>query len=177
MFSEIKEKLDAVLKLIDAIKQEHADGQRSLRRKLEQLEQEVALGQEEATQWVVKRLKEDRMLVFKKEANKRQFLFNNNVKDQIDTADKQLELVEPPNEVQREALQKAKVKLQKGRNLLAACQKRIKLTDRSEYGWTLVDEYEDDELASDEEDAKRIEKAEKAVAAKALKQKKPPTLE
>ena len=39
----------------------------------------------------------------------------------------------------------------------------------SEYGWALVDEYEDDELASDDNDAKRIEKA---AATKAWKRKK-----
>ena len=105
----MEEKLDAVLKLLDTMKQEHADRQRSPRRKLEQLEQEeAALGQVEATQQVVKRLKEDRTLVFKKKGNERQFLFNDNVKDQIDMADKQLELVESPNKAQREALQKAK---------------------------------------------------------------------
>ena len=47
---------------------------------------------------------------------------------------------------------------------MAACQK-----DRSEYRWTLVVEYEDNKLASDEDNVKRIEKAEKAVPAKALK--------
>ena len=61
-------------------------------------------------------------------------MFNDNVKDQIDMANKQLELVELPNKAQREALQKAKVELKKGQNLLAARQKRIELADRSEYG-------------------------------------------
>lgn len=44
--------------------------------------------------------------------------------------------------------------MKKGLNLLAACQKQIKLTDR------------DGELASDEDDTKKIEKAKKAVAAR-----------
>lgn len=55
-----------MLKLLDTMKQEHIEGQRDLRRKLEQLQKEVATGQEDATQRVVKRLKEDRTLVFKK---------------------------------------------------------------------------------------------------------------
>ena len=46
---------------------------------------------------MVKWLKEDRTLVFKKE-NEGQIIFNDNVKDQIDATEKQLELVEPPNE-------------------------------------------------------------------------------
>ena len=117
-------------------------------------------------------MKEDRTLVFKKKGNKRQFLFNNNVKDQIDAIGKHLDLLEPATEAQRETLQKARDELDKGLTLLAGCQKRIKLADCSEYGWAVVDEYEDDELASDEDDAKRIEKAKKTVAAKALKKKK-----
>jgi len=39
--SMMEEKLDNIFKLLDAIKQENAEGQRSLRRKLERLEQEV----------------------------------------------------------------------------------------------------------------------------------------
>ena len=81
--STTEEKLDSILKLLADIKQEHADGQRDLRPKLEKLEKEVATGQEDATQQVVKQLKEDRTLVFKKKGNERQFLFNNNVKDQM----------------------------------------------------------------------------------------------
>ena len=69
-------------------------------------------------------------------------------------------------------LQRAKEELQKGLTLLADRQKRIKLADRSQYGWALVDEYEDDELALDDNDSKRIEKAEKAAATKACKRKK-----
>ena len=43
-----EEKLDTLLKSVDA--QEHAEGQRDLRKKLEHLEKEVATGQEDATQ-------------------------------------------------------------------------------------------------------------------------------
>ena len=174
--STTEEKLDNVLKSLDSIKQDHAEGQRDLRRKLERLKREVASGQEDATQKVVKRLKEDRTLVFKKKGNERQFRFNDNVKDQIDAAGKHLDLLKPSTEAQRETLQKARDELDKGLTLLAGRQKRIKLADRSEYRWAVVDEYEDDELASDEDDAKRIEKAEKTVAAKALKKKKAPNL-
>ena len=66
-------------------------------------------------------------------------MFNDNVKDQIDAAEKHLDLVEPNNDRQKEALQKAKLELEKGLTLRAARQKQIKLVDRSEYGWTIVD--------------------------------------
>ena len=166
------EKLDSVLNSLEIIKQENAESQKDLRRRLEKLEKDVSSGQEQATQRVVKRLKEDRTLVFREKGNEKQFLFNDNVKDQIDSAEKHLDLLEPSSEAQKEALQKAKDELGKGLMLLAGRQKRIKLADRSEYGWAVIDEYEDDELASDEDDAKRIEKAEKAVAAKVVKRKK-----
>ena len=126
-------------------------------------------GQEEATQRVVKRLKEDRTLVFRKKGNEKQFIFNDNVKDQLDAAGKHLDLVVPTISGQQEALDRAKQELQKGLELLAGRQKRIKMADRSEYGWAVVDKYEDDEL---EDDAKKIEKAEKSVAFKAAKRRK-----
>jgi len=70
---------------------------------------------------------------FKEKGNEKQFLFNNNVKDQIDATGKHLDLLKPVMEVQRETLQKPRDKLGKGLTLLARCQKRIKLTDHSEY--------------------------------------------
>ena len=39
----------------------------------------------------------------------------------------------------------------------------IWLADHSEYGWDAVKEYETDELAADNDDAKHLEKAEKAA--------------
>ena len=53
----------------------------------------MSLGQEKATQQVVKRLKEDRTLVFKKKGSEKQFLFNENVKNQIDSVEKHLYLL------------------------------------------------------------------------------------
>ena len=53
-----------------------------------------------------------------------------------------------------------------------AQQKRIKVADRSEFGWATVDEYEQDTLADNEDDAKRLEKAEKAASVKSAKRKR-----
>ncbi|XP_060553739.1 uncharacterized protein LOC132714839 [Ruditapes philippinarum] len=54
--------------------------------------------------------------------------------------------------------------------------KLIKLADKSPSGWLTVHEYEQDDLASDDEDSKRIKKAEKAAASiiknSAMKQRK-----
>ena len=53
-----EEKLDAVLKSLESLKEEHKGGQLDLRRWIEQLEKDVTSGQEEATQRIVKRLKD-----------------------------------------------------------------------------------------------------------------------
>ena len=50
-----------------------------------------------------------------------------------------------------------------GRQLIADRQKMLKLADWSKYGWLVVKEYEEDGLADDSEDEKRIEKAEWVV--------------
>ena len=48
----------------------------------------------------------------------------------------------------------------------------IKIADHSDHGWSTVAEYQDDELTSDSEDEKRIEKTEKAAERKAVKSHK-----
>ena len=121
--STTEEKLDSVLASLKDIKQENSDGQKELKRRLDKLERDVASGQEDATQRVVKRLKEDRTLIFKKKGNEKQFLFNDNIKDQIEAAEKQLDLLETTTKTQGEVLQRAKEELQKGLTLLADRQK------------------------------------------------------
>ena len=55
------------------------------------------------------------------------------------------------------ALAKAKEALDEGLDLLMNHQKRIKITNRSDYGWSVVHEYEADDLPSRSEDEKRLE--------------------
>ena len=161
-----EEKIDELLESLKTLKKSQDDGQNVIKRRLDQLKMDVAAGQENATQHV-KKLKEDQMFIFKKKGNEKRYIFNNdNVKDQFVTTAKQLELVNLPEGPQRQAIDKAKEELKQGLDKIAARQKRIKVADRSEYGWATVDEYEQDQLAADEEDAKRLEKAEKAAGSK-----------
>ena len=51
-------------------------------------------------------------------------------------------------------------------------QKHIKIADRSELGWAVVSAYEEDELASDSDDEKRIYRAERE-AERVAKRKRP----
>ena len=99
-----EEKLDALLKSVEMLQKEQSDGQHDLRKSLDHLEREVSTGQEDATQRVVKRLKEDRILVFRKKGNERQFIFNDNVEDQLDAVGKHLEQLEPPSHAPQESL-------------------------------------------------------------------------
>ena len=54
-------------------------------------------------------------------------------------------------------MDKAKKELQEGEELCFSRQKLIRIADRSEHGWITVNEYEDDELASNSNDEKRAE--------------------
>ena len=88
------------------------------------------------------------------------------VNDTIQSATSQLEKVKPAMAQDTVALKSAKELLQQGTKVIAEHQKHIRLADRSDYGWQLVEAYQQDELAENEKDAKKIEKAEKAVELK-----------
>ena len=166
----VDEKMDEIFKSLRSLKESQEEGQTTIKRRLDQLEKNVVVGQEDATQRVVKRLKEDQTFTFKKKGNEKQFIFNDNVKDQFVSTAKHLEFVDVPSTSgQQEAIDKAKEEFKQGLEIIAARQKRIKVADRSEFGWATVDEYKQDQLAADEEDAKRLEKAEKSAGSKAAK--------
>ena len=65
-------------------------------------------------------------------------------------------LADDIQESQCPALRKAQESLDEGITAIATRQKRIKLVDRSEFGWNVVVLYEQDELADDSEDEKKI---------------------
>ena len=52
--------------------------------------------------------------------------------------------------------------------------KRIRLVDKSEAGWAIVEEYKTDELASDTDDDRKIRRAEKAALEKKKQWKSQP---
>ena len=76
-----RKNFDALIKSIDYLKKTQAGDQQDLWKRLDQLKEVVAIGQEGATQLVIKKLKEDQTFTFKKKENKKQFIFNDNVKD------------------------------------------------------------------------------------------------
>ncbi|KAL5499646.1 hypothetical protein EMCRGX_G011099 [Ephydatia muelleri] len=72
----------------------------------------------------------------------------------------------------KEQLDLARKEIAEGTSFLARRQKLIKLADRSESGWAVVEEYDADVLADDSDDEKKIEKAEKAAERKLAKRRK-----
>ena len=94
-----------------------------------------------------KRKTESAKLKYKR--NQKQFLFNNCIEDYSTYI---LELLKESkiNEACN-AVEKVKQTIQKR-------QKLIKLSDKSEGGWMVVAEYEQEELANDSDDKKRIRK-------------------
>ena len=131
------------------------------------LREEVKAGQEETSRKLSRSGRKE-SYTFKKKANEIQHRFNEDVEDKLDEAEATVAKAEPTAEGRtKEALGKIKEALAEGRKLIAHRQKLLKLADRSEYGWSVVQEYEEDGLADDSDDEKRIEKAERAAERRA----------
>ena len=127
--------------------------------KLQELKRSISEDQEECLSSVVKRVKEDNSIKWKKVGNEKQFKFNQSVEARFDSAISAIEKKKPEKE------------LEEGKKLLSERQKLIKLADRSECGWATVSAYVSDDLADTPEDERRISKAEKS-AKKALDSKR-----
>ena len=168
----MEQKIDELLASITALKKDQDDNQKAMSDKLERLERDVQTGQEVAAEKVVKKLKRDRGYEFKKKGHKKQYLFNDDIKDKMDSAAALLAKVTPANPKDKEAVDNAAKELKEGVDTVTLRQKLIRLADCSEFGWEAVNEYETDELVANEDDAKRLEKAEKAAEQKVLKRKK-----
>ena len=67
--------------------------------------------------------------------------------------------MKPASHQDSTTLQKAVEELQEGAKALVFRQKLIKLADQLDFGRDAVKEYETDELAEDDDNAKRLEKA------------------
>ena len=133
--------------------------------RLDQLKKDVLAKQDQTTERMVKK---DRGYEFEQKGNKRQFLFNDELKDRIEAASTHLVKLKPIKE-QETVLKVANEELQEGAKTIHSRQKLIRIADRSELGWQVVEAYE--MLASDNKDTKRLEKAQKCVEQKDLKNK------
>ena len=142
-----------------------------LEEQLAQFQAEMREGQEEAAAKALKRARYEKPYSFKKKGNEAQALFNAKLDETLAQAETDAAAVVtgPPS---APALQRVIEGLQKGRALIDERQKLIRLADRSEHGWGMVEEYTADNLAENSDDERRIEKAERAAERKAGKRRK-----
>ena len=135
--------------LLDAIKRlEH-----SMNDKMTAMKRELTKEREDADEKLVKRMKLEKPPTFKKKSHEVQFRFNEDLASKFATVSSALK--ETPL-----AVEKAAAAVQEGEKLIAERNKLIRIADRSEYGWATVAEYEEDELAEDSDDKKKLFKAE-----------------
>ena len=104
---------------------------------------------------ISKKLKEAEVPDFKRTYNKEQFKHNKKVEESIKDA---IELI---NNGKKE---KAVEKLEEGKLLIKKRQKLIKIADREEHGWEVAKCYKSDNLATDSEDEKRINRSRRQAA-------------
>ena len=77
------------------------------------------------------------------------------------SAKEELGKLKPTKLEEKAALKRAKKKLQEGTKTLTEWQKHIKVVDRSEFGLATINYYRDDPLASDSDDEKSLNRAQK----------------
>ena len=104
------------------------------------MKRELMEERESADDRLVKKMRLEKRPVFKKINHEKQFEFNDQVRNKVESAVTAVELPTP-------AVEKARTLLKEGEKLIDARQKSIKIADRSEHGWATVQEYEEDELA------------------------------
>ena len=88
--------------------------------KLQDLKRSISEDQEDCIRSVVKKVKEDQSISWKKVGNEKQFKFNDSLETKFDSAIAAID---------KKKLDKAKQELQEGKKLLAERQKLIKLAD------------------------------------------------
>ena len=136
--------------------------ERAVKNALEEYKQEsIETATKVAEKTAVDEIFKKSNIELKGKGNKNQLQFCQDVEVRMDSAVKQIESKE---------YQVAKEELQEGKKLIKKRIKLIHLADRED--WSLVNEYMSDNMASDSEDEKRINRARRAANAKAEKRRK-----
>lgn len=124
----------------------------SMKRQLE----DVSSRAHESQMNELKRMRFAEPLTFKKKGHEQQYKHNEKVKTAVTDA----------KAILARKQDACIAKLDEGIDLIDRRQKLILLADRSDFGWKTVGEYLANELADDDEDAKKIKKAEKEAQRK-----------
>ena len=146
-----------------------------LQEEMQFLRREMRESQEEAAA-KIETIKREKPLQFNKKAHEVQHSFNQSVEGRLRDAEANLAKAARllPEGPAKEVVVRAQQDLTKGTELISHCQKLIHIADQFEYGWVVVDEYEEDDLVAYSDDEKRLERvelvAEWKVAAKRKKQ-------
>ena len=157
-------------RLLDPISASKKDLQAEFTDKLAKLQKEVTAGQESSSQEVVEKIQK-RSYQFRRKGNEEQFKFNASVDEHLGAAKKELSKLEPQTEDENNTIARSKAHLDEGMKKIAVRQKHIKIADRSDLGWAVVEAHMDDELASHSDDERRLYKANRE-AQQAVKRKK-----
>ena len=96
----------------------------------------------------------------KKVGNQQQYKHNQALLEEFEAAERHLE---------KGNVERAEERLSSGKNLICKKLKHIKLADREDLGWQVVKFYEPDDLASDSEDEKHINRAKREATAASKK--------
>ena len=138
------------------------DEQMATQRQLAKLQQ-VTSSQKTSMKLVMQKIKEERGYTFRTKEQK-QWCFNKVVDSHISNTLYELKKI-PWSTDQNTAkiMDNIQEELTKGWEEIANHQKKLKMADRSEYSWGMVEAYKCDELVDDSTDEKRMEKAEKSA--------------
>ena len=136
--------------------------QKGLDGKLKKLEDDFTATQKDVTERALKKAQRERPYEFCRKGHKEQFAFNAEVGDRIDPAARKMSKLGPTSE-DKATLQQAMSELKEGMDMIAERQKHIRITNQSEHHWETVAAYKGSDVADDEEDARRIEKAERTA--------------
>ena len=131
-------KLEEVLQAVRDVESKVDDKLSAMKREMESSDDRL-----------VKRMRLDTKPTFRKRGHEKQHQFNEQMWDKMDAAATALEQTPP-------AVEKARTLLKEGEKLIDTRQKCILIADRSEHGWATVAEYEEDELADNSDDEKRL---------------------
>ena len=137
---------DALLQAIKRLEDNMEEKMATMKR---ELVQEI----EQADERLVKRMKLEKAPTFKRKSHEVQFRFKEEVASKF-AAVKSAARETPP------AVERVIGAAEEGEKVISERNKLIRIADRSEYGWDTVEEYQDDELAADSDDEKKLFKAE-----------------
>ena len=124
----------ATAKQVDDLLVEFHQSRADLQHKIDQLQQDVTSGQDDAAQLVMKNLKSDRGVVFRKKGHETQFRFNSDMEDHIGHALTEATKL-PATDATGKTIETLQEELRAGMRAIANRQKLIKIADQSEFSW------------------------------------------